>query len=387
VHPPLYTLYLAFWSLLGLKSVLAHRLVSCLLGAATVALLGLLGRRLAGEGVGLLAAALGAVYPHLWLNDGQLAAETATAFTVVLLMLAVERFWRTRSWPDAAFVGGATALCALARAELVLLFALIALPVVLIVRGDARERLVRSGACLGAGLVLLGPWVGWNAVRFHHPELVSSGFGTAVNAGTCDVAFAGDLIGYWGGTGCTVPQVQIPPPAAAVAQRWQRDPDGTAAERRAYFRSYLERDVDAQGRLRDESDVDLQSRRAAWDYVRDHAGRAPLVVAARLGRVWNVFKPLQDIRLDASVDGRGTWPARLAFVAYFLYTAAAIAGVVVLRRRGHPIFPYVMLAVEVCIAVAITYGIQRFRIPVDAVAPALAAVALAARWPNLRRAS
>ena len=36
-HPPLYTVYLALWSKLGVDSILGHRIVSCFLGAATVA--------------------------------------------------------------------------------------------------------------------------------------------------------------------------------------------------------------------------------------------------------------------------------------------------------------------------------------------------------------
>ena len=45
--------------------------------------LGLLGRELAGARAGLLAAALGAVYPYLWVNDGLILAETfATLGTV-----------------------------------------------------------------------------------------------------------------------------------------------------------------------------------------------------------------------------------------------------------------------------------------------------------------
>ena len=84
--------YLAVWSLVGLQSALWHRLASCLLGAATVGLVGLLGRRLAGDRAGLIAAVLAAAYPHLWLNDAALLSETAAAFAVVLAMLAVERF-------------------------------------------------------------------------------------------------------------------------------------------------------------------------------------------------------------------------------------------------------------------------------------------------------
>src|SRR5215213_1196426 len=68
--PPLYPLVLAGPSALGLGSVAAHRAISCLMGAALVAGLGLLGRRVGGERAGLLAAALGALYPMLWVLDG-----------------------------------------------------------------------------------------------------------------------------------------------------------------------------------------------------------------------------------------------------------------------------------------------------------------------------
>ena len=386
-HPPLYTAYLAAFAAAGLGTVLQQRLVSCLLGAATVALLGLLGRRLSGDRAGLIAAGLAALYPQLWLNDGQLLSESITALAVALLLLGVERYRRTPSLLNAALIGGATALSALARAELVLFFVLIALPVVALWGGSGRARLERAGACTAALVVVLAPWVGWNLTRFHHPELVSSGFGAAVYAGTCDPAFSGSLVGYWGGVGCTLPQITVPSPGAAVVARWERDPKGTEAERTAYFHRYLEQDRLPNGALRDESDIDVASRHAAVDYVKAHKRRALLVVAAREGRIWNVFKPAQDVHLDATVDGRGTAGAWLAFVAFWPYTIAAVAGLVVLYRRGHPIWPYVMLAVEVCLAVAVTYGIQRFRIPVDTAVPALAAIAVDAWLPTsiLRR--
>src|SRR3954447_12066071 len=47
-HPPLYPLYLSLFSAVGLKSWVAHRVASCLLGAATVAAVGVLGRRVGG---------------------------------------------------------------------------------------------------------------------------------------------------------------------------------------------------------------------------------------------------------------------------------------------------------------------------------------------------
>src|SRR4029079_16535838 len=71
---PLSPLYLSLWSLVGVRSTLGHRLASCVLGAVAVAVVGLVARRFGrtpaeGDRLGLIAAALAAVSPALWLND------------------------------------------------------------------------------------------------------------------------------------------------------------------------------------------------------------------------------------------------------------------------------------------------------------------------------
>ena len=68
------------------------------------------------------------------------------------------------------------------------------------------------------------------------------------------------------------------------------------------------------------------------------------MVAARIGRVWNVFRPLAEPRASTgSSEGRGLAQARVALVAFYLYAAAGIVGLVALRRRRHPIWPYLVL--------------------------------------------
>src|SRR5262249_49732107 len=79
-HPPLPVIYLALWSRLGLDSVNWHRVALSVLGAGTIAVVGLLGRRIGGNTVGLVAAALAAVYPQLWINDGMILSETTAIF-------------------------------------------------------------------------------------------------------------------------------------------------------------------------------------------------------------------------------------------------------------------------------------------------------------------
>src|SRR3954468_8322723 len=60
LHPPLFPLALTPSSLLGLDSYNAHRVVVALIGTATVVCVGLLGRRLAGDRAGLMAAGVAA---------------------------------------------------------------------------------------------------------------------------------------------------------------------------------------------------------------------------------------------------------------------------------------------------------------------------------------
>ena len=60
-----------------------------LLGIATIAVIGLVGRRLAGPVVGLVAAGIAAVYPNLWINDSLVMSES--------LAVPARRRWRCSS--------------------------------------------------------------------------------------------------------------------------------------------------------------------------------------------------------------------------------------------------------------------------------------------------
>src|SRR4051794_17464016 len=127
-HPPLFSLVLAgFWKL-GVHSSTAQKFVVCFMGASTVAFVGLAGREAGGERVGLIAAALAAVYPFLWVADGALLAESLyAAFMAAALWLAL-RFLRTRSLTDAGWVGLAGGAAPLLRGGGLLLGAPLLLP-------------------------------------------------------------------------------------------------------------------------------------------------------------------------------------------------------------------------------------------------------------------
>ena len=157
-HPPLFSLYLGVVSRLGADSFLAHRIAACVVGAAAVGAIGFLGRRLAGNRVGLLAAGIAALYPYLWINDAVVLSESLLALITALMLLAAYAFWRIPSPWRAAALGAGIGLLALTRAEGVLLFALLALPVAFVVPGlDWRRRLERIGVMALAALALVLP--------------------------------------------------------------------------------------------------------------------------------------------------------------------------------------------------------------------------------------
>ena len=42
----------------------------------------------------------------------------------------------------------------------------------------------------------------------------------------------------------------------------------------------------------------------------------PVVVAARVGRMWGVFRPIQNVNFDILFERRGLWPSRAGRAMY-----------------------------------------------------------------------
>ena len=66
--------------------------IACLIGTATVVMVGFAGRRIAGGRVGLVAAAIAAVYPNFWLYERELMSETLTLLLAATTILLAYRF-------------------------------------------------------------------------------------------------------------------------------------------------------------------------------------------------------------------------------------------------------------------------------------------------------
>ena len=144
----------AYWLLAGVGTALI---------VATFAL----GSRLGGDGAGLIAAAVVAVYPPLVRTTGELLSEPFGALAITLAVLALVA---GRSPPRRALLvvgGGLLGLAALSRADL--LIALVACPLVLMVLsirdGRARAGAASAATVLAAGTLVIAPWVGYASLR------------------------------------------------------------------------------------------------------------------------------------------------------------------------------------------------------------------------------
>ena len=164
----------------------AARLLLALLGAATIVIAYLLGRRLAGPAAGLLAAGGVAVYPSFIYSNGALLSEPPAIFTLPAAVLAF--LWaRDRESPWAwSLPGGLFGLTALIRPEYLLVglaFALAALVSAGLQRGWRPG--AGAAALLLAGLLVpVIPWTIHNLISLDRFVPVSTGGGKALYVGS-----------------------------------------------------------------------------------------------------------------------------------------------------------------------------------------------------------
>jgi 4-amino-4-deoxy-L-arabinose transferase-like glycosyltransferase len=346
-HPPLYLLYLAFWTMLGADSPLWHSLLSVPLGVASVVLVGLTGRRVAGERVGLLAAGLAAVYPNVWGYDGMILSETVAILMVSATLLAAYRYHARPSTGGAALLGVIVGLAALSRSELLLLSVLVVVPLVL--GRDRRAwpsrfpRLMLAGvACLG----VIAPWVAFNLSRFDEPVLLSAGAEVTLSTATCDDTYYGALTGYW----------SLRCPNVAMAEEGVDPLTSDQPERSEAFRTHAIR------------------------YMRDHLDRLPAVVLARWGRIVGLYRPTQQVALDQVPEGREPFVAWSSLLMFYGIAGFAVVGAISLRCRRRLLYPLLAPPLIVWIVVTVMFATNRYRASAEVALCLLAAVGIDALW-------
>jgi 4-amino-4-deoxy-L-arabinose transferase-like glycosyltransferase len=340
--PPLWTFFLTVPNFLGFHTFYAARIWACIVGAAAIVVCGLAGREIAGRRVGLIAALLLAVYPNIWMNDELASSEALSPLCVALVLWMTYRFWRQPTKWNVAALGASVGLAALCRDELALLALFIVVPIVLLVRADWRRRLALVGIAALCAAVLVFPWVGYNFSRFDKPVYISDGIGPTLASANCAKTYSGYAEGYWSYQ-CANLKYKFTPTA-------------------------------------DESVNFARAEKVGTDYIRSHESQLPGVIAARIGRGFAFFRPLQQVRFDSLIETRPYHWALTGLYMYYVLLALSIGGTIVLRRRRIPVFPLWAIALDVLSVFIVSFGQTRYRVTFEVSLVLLAAVQLEWFW-------
>jgi 4-amino-4-deoxy-L-arabinose transferase-like glycosyltransferase len=336
-HPPLTVLVLAPASRLFENSVLAQRLTMTVIGTIAIVVIALLGKAVAGPVAGVLAGALAAVNPNFWMNDAVIMSEAVSTVLIAALMIAGLRLARAPTVGRAAAAGAVCGLTVLARAEMGLFLPFMILPILLVVDGlGAWQRVGRIVLAGAMTLVVVAPWTLSMQGRYDKPVFVSTNDGTTLLGANCPEVYDTASIGSW-----SIDCVEHLGPRTL-------DPSNDASKQ----------------------------RRIAFDYIKAHEGRLPLVLVAREGRTFGFWRPDQLAYLNQG-EGRPKWASWAGLVTFWVLTPFAVYGAIVLRRRRVTLAPFIAALATVVLVSALFYGIPRFRLPLDVAVTVLAAVAAA----------
>ncbi len=344
-HGPLTSLVLATVSW-GSDPVPWQRLMTTLFGVATIVVIALLGRLVGGDRVGVVAAALAAVYPNLWLSDGLVMSESISVFlvtlTLLLLLRELERptgestvAWGGRWW----IVGAAFGVTALARSETVMMIPLAAALVWWLPApgGDRRRGIVPGAAVLAGAILVLTPWIAFNLSRFERPVFLTTNDGTTLAGAYCDESFHGRGTGGW---------------------------------------TVLCLGGELDDRVLTEPSIRSEVRReAAIDYLRANRDELPRVMAARVGRMLDVYGLDSMIELDTG-EQRPLWGVWSGIVMFWVLAPLAVVGFVAQRRTVK--WTLAIPVITVVVATIVFYGAHRLRSTAEPTIVVCAAAAIAA---------
>jgi len=338
-HPPGFSIYLSIWSALGLDSVSWHRIASGLISATVVIPVGLLTHRLADTRTAVVAMILAAVYPPLFMNDGLILSESMYIPIAATALLFAYRFVDRPDTRRVVELSIVLSIGALTRSEPFMMFFLLLTPLVMLDRRlDWRKRFTLTGIAAGVAILMLAPWVVRNLTSFEQPTYLAAGPGYVIEIGNCDRTYSGDYLGYWH-------------LACDDGSAW---PPG------------------------DESTIGKAKFDHAWSYISSHLDEQPKVIAARVGRLFGLFKPIHTVNSDVVFERRVKVFTRIGLFANYAVMAAAVAGAFVLRRRGITLIPFLAVIATAVITAAMSFGITRYRVGADVAMLVMAVLALGA---------
>jgi 4-amino-4-deoxy-L-arabinose transferase-like glycosyltransferase len=355
-YPPLFPAVVSVASWLGAKSVYAQRMCMGLVGTATVIVVGVVGRRVAGATAGITAALIAAVYPMLFQSDATLMSETVFALLVATAVLLAYQVADQPTVGRFAGLGLVIGLATLTRAEGGLLALFLVVPLAArLVDQTMRRRVVLGVVGLGVAVAVVVPWTVRNQSTFRSFVPVSTNIGTALEGANCRPVYAGPAIGLWRSNFTLAPS----------------SPDACFTGFEITKPNFNEARVAAEHRDR------------GIRYARHHTGRLPAVGVTRWLRTWGLFRPHQQIN-EAALEGRPVRWETIGTRMYWVLLVLGAGGLAVAARRRARVWPLLATVVMVSLSTLATYGNQRFRAGAEPAVVVLAAIGLTAAVRALR---
>ena len=353
LHGPAYPIVLSISSRLGGTTFFDHKILSILIGTAVVASTMLLAHQIAPRklrslsvvGAGLMVS----LYPNLWLVDSVLFPEGLMALFTLGVVLLAYRWWSKPTFVTAALLGALTAASALTRGEGLLLSVLLILPLALGARQmPFKKRLYHLATAAVACVLVIAPWSIRNARSFDVFVPLSTNGNELFVYANCPPVYEGKFLGFW----------------LFQCQEDQRALHGEPTG--------------------DEAEKALHWRKVGFDYARENSSDLPRVLAARIGRQWELFRPWQNTEF-APIEGRNKDAARSGLLMYYGMIVPALVGARILRRERVRLLPFGAVLASVTLTAAYAYGTTRFRVPFEPLMCLLAAIGLASFTMWLRK--
>lgn len=340
--PPLWPTLLAGVGTVWSDTLDAYRFTGAVLGAGTVVLTGLLGRRILPDGAALAAAGVAAVSPLLIAADGALMAESLfTVFVTAAVLVAYIVIARpgVAAWVGLGALLGAAALT---RTDALVVAPILVAVVAWRCRGRATglRRVVGPLVALIVVVVVVVPWSVRSSRSLDGVVAVSTSGGSLLEGANCDETYGGSGLGSW-------------------------DHRCLRFTRRAGLT---------------EATWTSKAVRSATTYARGHLARLLAVVApVRVLRGWGLWDPSAQAHVEAEESRRYGW--QLAAWGFGLVlTVVGIAGAIALARRDVDVAPLVAVLVAVTVLFVVSWGNSRFRVIAEPALAVLAAGGVATRW-------
>jgi 4-amino-4-deoxy-L-arabinose transferase-like glycosyltransferase len=318
----------------------AIRLLNCAFGVATVWLVFVLGKKVHGDAVGLIAAAGYAVYPHALFYSVELLSEAESTFLFLAYLIVCLDFARRPTWGLAVLAGVISGVGMLCRPAQMFMIPLTVVWALWQFRGDPKA-ILKSFAIPVVAAACLVPWVVRNYQVFHAIIPFSTMGQSVLLQGNNRIVY--DDPEYWG---YNVWDTDIPEYKEALAAP------------------------------NDEVLRDKEAGRLAKEWILANKEKLPIMVYWKWKRGLTPFLQPQSPRIFRLATLLSWGPVLL------LSAVALIPTLVDQLKRREPGWILHLGIVHYLITTALFFGYARYRHPIEPICLILGAVAIvaAARW-------